>query len=48
VDRLAAVVSSWQRQLAGSMDGHKSLRVFQLAYKLSMEIFEITKTFPKE
>ncbi len=30
------------------MDGHKSLRVFQLAYKLAMEIFEISKTFPKE
>lgn len=30
------------------MEGHKSLRVFQLAYRLAMEIFEITKTFPKE
>ena len=30
------------------MDGHKSLRVFQLAYKLAMEIFEITRVFPKE
>jgi four helix bundle protein len=30
------------------MEGHKSLRVFQLAYKLTMEIFEITKSFPKE
>lgn len=30
------------------MDGHKSLRVYQLAYRLAMEIFEISKTFPKE
>jgi hypothetical protein len=30
------------------MDGHKSLRVFQMAYKLAMEIFEITRAFPKE
>ena len=30
------------------MDGHKSLRVYQLAYRFAMEIFEITKTFPKE
>ena len=30
------------------MDGHKSLRVFQLAYKLAMEIFEMSKTFPRE
>lgn len=30
------------------MDGHKSLRVFQLTYKLAMEIFEITRTFPQE
>ena len=30
------------------MDGHKSLRVFQLSYKLAMEIFEMTRRFPKE
>jgi four helix bundle protein len=30
------------------MDGHKSLRVFQLSYDLAMEIFEITRTFPRE
>lgn len=30
------------------MSGHKSLRVFQLAYRLAMEIFEISRTFPKE
>lgn len=30
------------------MDGHKSLRVYQLAYKLAMEIFEISKSFPRE
>ena len=28
--------------------GYKDLKVFQLSYKLAMEIFEITKTFPKE
>lgn len=28
--------------------GYKNLKVFQLAYKLAMEIFEISKTFPKE
>jgi four helix bundle protein len=27
---------------------HKELIVYQLAFKLSMEIFQITKTFPKE
>ena len=30
------------------MEGHKSLRVFQLAYKLAMEIFEISRTYPRE
>lgn len=30
------------------MNGHKSLRVYQLAYELSMEIFRLTKTFPQE
>jgi four helix bundle protein len=28
--------------------GYKDLRVFQLSYKLAMDIFEITKRFPKE
>jgi four helix bundle protein len=27
---------------------HKELIVYQLAFKVSMEIFQITKTFPKE
>lgn len=30
------------------MEGHKDLKVFRLAYKLAMDIFEITRTFPKE
>jgi len=28
--------------------GYKDLKVYQLAYKLAMEIFNITKTFPGE
>lgn len=28
--------------------GYKDLKVYQIAYKLAMEIFEITKSFPKE
>jgi four helix bundle protein len=28
--------------------GYKRLRVFQLAYKLAIEIFEISKSFPKD
>lgn len=28
--------------------GYKDLKVYQLAYKLAMEIFEISKPFPKE
>jgi four helix bundle protein len=28
--------------------GYKDLKVYQLAYKLAMEIFEITKGFPRE
>ncbi len=28
--------------------GYKDLKVYQLAYKLAMEIFEITISFPKE
>ena len=28
--------------------GYKDLKVYQRAYKLAMEIFEITKSFPKE
>lgn len=29
-------------------NGYRDLKAFQLAYKLSMDIFEITKSFPKE
>ena len=28
--------------------GYKDLKVYKLAYKLAMEIFEITKSYPKE
>lgn len=30
------------------MLGHKGLKVFQLSYQLAMEIFHLTKNFPKE
>ena len=30
------------------MRGYKDLKVYQLAYKLAMEIFNETKSFPKE
>src|SRR6266480_6959225 len=28
--------------------GHRDLKVFQLAYRLAMEIFNLSKAFPKE
>ena len=30
------------------MRGHRDLKVYQLAYKLAMEIFGLSKSFPKE
>lgn len=30
------------------LKGHRDLKVFQLAYKLAMDIFNISKAFPKE
>ena len=30
------------------LHGHRDLKVYQLAYKLAMEIFHLSKTFPKE
>ena len=30
------------------MEGHRDLKVFQLAYKLAMEIFRAGKDFPRE
>jgi four helix bundle protein len=30
------------------MHGHRDLKVYQLAYKLAMEIFHASKAFPKE
>jgi four helix bundle protein len=34
--------------MADVLRGHRDLRVYQSAYRLAMEIFEVTKTFPKE
>lgn len=31
-----------------SHEGFKDLKVYRLAYKLAMEIFELSKSFPKE
>ena len=30
------------------LKGHRDLKVYQLAYKLAMEIFHLSKAFPKE
>jgi four helix bundle protein len=30
------------------LQGHRDLKVYQLAYKLAMEIFYLSKTFPRE
>jgi four helix bundle protein len=30
------------------LHGHRDLKVYQLAYKLAMEIFHLTKSFPRE
>jgi four helix bundle protein len=31
-----------------SFQGYKDIKAFQLSYKLAMEVFELTKSFPKE
>ncbi len=30
------------------LKGHRDLKVFQLAYKLAMDIFNLSKSFPKD
>lgn len=30
------------------LKGHRDLKVYQLAYKLAMDIYEVSKAFPKE
>src|SRR5712692_8804446 len=30
------------------LHGYRGLKVYQLAYKLAMEVFEVSKVFPKE
>src|SRR5205809_4021115 len=30
------------------LQGHRDLKVYQLAYKLAMEIFQLSKQFPRE
>jgi four helix bundle protein len=34
--------------MAELLQGFRDLKVYQLAYRLAMEIFEVTKKFPKE
>jgi four helix bundle protein len=37
-----------QKKCKREYHGYKDLKVYQLAYKLAMEIFELSKSFPKE
>jgi len=37
-----------QQELLFKADGHERLIVFRQSYKMAMEIFKISKTFPKE
>ncbi len=32
----------------GSYNGYRDLKVYQLAYKLAMDVFQVTKTFPSD
>jgi four helix bundle protein len=41
-------VSSTRKKPKLNYNGYRDLKVYQLSYKLAMDIFEITKTFPKE
>ena len=41
-------VSTTKRKTKLDYNGYRDLKVFQLSYKLAMEIFAITKTFPIE
>jgi len=29
------------------LNGHRDLKIYQLAYKLAMDLFQASKTFPK-
>jgi len=37
-----------RERIRSNYNGYRDLKVFQLAYRLAMDVFEITKTFPKE
>jgi four helix bundle protein len=34
--------------MAAKLSGYRDLRVYQLAFRLAMEIFNLSKTFPQE
>ncbi len=36
------------QKTAGTYGGYRDLKVYQMAYQLALEIFRITKNFPKE
>lgn len=37
-----------KKELIFNNEGHERLIVFQLSYKLAMEVFKLSKSFPKE
>jgi len=41
------MIESGTRAGISSMKGHRDLKAYQLAYKLAMDIFKITRTFPE-
>jgi four helix bundle protein len=42
------MIESGTRPGINSMKGHRDLKAYQLAYKLAMDIFKITRTFPED
>ena len=45
---MSAMVESANKSTSKSVGGHRDLKVYQSAYKLAMEIFKCTKTFPED
>jgi len=42
------MIESGTRAGVRSMKGHRDLKAYQLAYKLAMDIFKITRAFPED
>jgi hypothetical protein len=41
-------MEGYLKPIRDKMRGHRDLKVYQLAYRLAMEVFRVSRTFPED